>query len=411
MGPDLSRRLLGRHVRRRAEDGRGRRHHPVLAASTGGPAASTPRLGRPGPAWPARTARAGRPGSCRPSRRLDPAAAPVKDPAGDDHPGHRGCRPAARRRSDRASATTGARPGGPTATRPRPRGPAALARRSVGDAAARRRRIARLHPVQPRRPAATGPNPRRRPLSWSPGWTCRLRRARSGVGWRRAPTAAAAARALRAARATPAARREVSDRRPDHRAAVRRPRPGGPGGRADRSRRRRSSTIPEPTDLDVRLRRARSAAGMGFRVPLTADQAARGFDRIVVARASGCAPTPGGGAGRSTSCSRATASAGPGSRSCRRARRPTTPRTRRGRGTRARRSRRWPTTTCSGRPKFARSADPLAKRDGQVLAERLGLTPRCSPRTRGADGRDAAEAQAMNIALAPGNAAATWPER
>ena len=55
-----------------------------------------------------------------------------------------------------------------------------------------------------------------------------------------------------------------------------------------------------------------------------------------------------------------------------------------------------------GPPKFVLKTDPLAKRDGQVLAERLGLDPLAIEHIRGADGRDAIDAQAMNTALAPG---------
>jgi hypothetical protein len=55
-----------------------------------------------------------------------------------------------------------------------------------------------------------------------------------------------------------------------------------------------------------------------------------------------------------------------------------------------------------GPAKFTLTPDPLQQRDGQVLAERLGLDPAVFQRTRGADGRDHMEALAMNAALAPG---------
>jgi hypothetical protein len=51
---------------------------------------------------------------------------------------------------------------------------------------------------------------------------------------------------------------------------------------------------------------------------------------------------------------------------------------------------------------FVVTGDPLEKRDGQVFAERLGLDPAALHHVRGADNRDAAEALAINTALAPG---------
>lgn len=55
-----------------------------------------------------------------------------------------------------------------------------------------------------------------------------------------------------------------------------------------------------------------------------------------------------------------------------------------------------------GAARYAVDPDPLAKRDGQVLAERLGLPPDAFLHTHGADGRDIAEAHALNSALSPG---------
>lgn len=55
-----------------------------------------------------------------------------------------------------------------------------------------------------------------------------------------------------------------------------------------------------------------------------------------------------------------------------------------------------------GPEKFVDSDDPLGQRDGQVFARLLGLDTDVMRRVRGADGRDAIEAHAINTALAPG---------
>ena len=59
-------------------------------------------------------------------------------------------------------------------------------------------------------------------------------------------------------------------------------------------------------------------------------------------------------------------------------------------------------TTSSAPHKFDLKTDSLEKRDGQLFAERLGLDPTSLMHARGADGRDGIDAQAMNMALAPG---------
>src|SRR5438552_9123020 len=48
-----------------------------------------------------------------------------------------------------------------------------------------------------------------------------------------------------------------------------------------------------------------------------------------------------------------------------------------------------------------RSANPLDKRDGQWLAEALGIDAAVLQKVRNSDGRDQADARAMNIALWP----------
>ncbi|ODR25780.1 hypothetical protein [Mycolicibacterium porcinum] len=55
-----------------------------------------------------------------------------------------------------------------------------------------------------------------------------------------------------------------------------------------------------------------------------------------------------------------------------------------------------------GPVKFTSSSDPHLQLDGDVLARQLGIDPTVVQRVRGADGRDAIEARAMNTALAPG---------
>ncbi|MGW6621973.1 hypothetical protein ACWF99_12115 [Nocardia sp. NPDC055002] len=55
-----------------------------------------------------------------------------------------------------------------------------------------------------------------------------------------------------------------------------------------------------------------------------------------------------------------------------------------------------------GPAKFQIQTDPAARRDGQVLADCLGLNPARMRRVRGADGCDSIEARLMNTALAPG---------
>ncbi|MGK2902131.1 MAG: hypothetical protein ACSLE7_04520, partial [Mycobacterium sp.] len=55
-----------------------------------------------------------------------------------------------------------------------------------------------------------------------------------------------------------------------------------------------------------------------------------------------------------------------------------------------------------GPEKFTEATDPLEQRDGQVFARLLGIDSEIVKRVRGADGRDAIEARAINTALAPG---------
>lgn len=157
--------------------------------------------------------------------------------------------------------------------------------------------------------------------------------------------------------------------------------------------------IPDPLkwmfDFDTAV-----AAGMGFRVPLDAVQAARGFERISVLGV------------------RMRASAEDGRRDFEELLR----------GHRYSRAgfellaQGAPTNNAEEAPsaysrrddpdlayddvfgaaKFAIHTDPLKKHDGQVFAERLGIDPAALLHARGADGRDAIHAQALNMALAPG---------
>jgi hypothetical protein len=157
--------------------------------------------------------------------------------------------------------------------------------------------------------------------------------------------------------------------------------------------------IPEPLkwmfDFDAAV-----AAGMGLRIPLTPEQAESGFDRIVVLGVRMRADADDGRAtfeelitghgysragfeilaqGAATNNSDDAPSAW---------------------------SRRDDPDLAFddvfGPPKFEVKTDPLEKRDGQIFAERLGLDPAVLIHVRGANGRDSLEAQAMNMALAPG---------
>jgi hypothetical protein len=141
-------------------------------------------------------------------------------------------------------------------------------------------------------------------------------------------------------------------------------------------------------------------AGMGFRVPLTAAQAAAGFDRLIVI---GIRLRDGADEGRTTfeELLRGHSFGRSGFEIL-------------AQGVATNNSEDTPSAYARrqdpdlayddvlGPPKFAVKTDPLDKRDGQVLAERLGLDPRALEHIRGADGRDAIDAQAMNTALAPG---------
>jgi hypothetical protein len=157
--------------------------------------------------------------------------------------------------------------------------------------------------------------------------------------------------------------------------------------------------IPEPLkwmfDFDTAV-----AAGMGFRVPLTVEQAARGFDRIVVLGVRLRASADDGrkdfeellrGHSFSRSGFELLAQGSP---------------TNNAEDAPSAYSRRDDPNLAYddvlGPAKFDVKGDPLEKRDGQVFAERLGLDPASLMHARGADGRDAIEAQAMNMALAPG---------
>jgi hypothetical protein len=157
--------------------------------------------------------------------------------------------------------------------------------------------------------------------------------------------------------------------------------------------------IPDPLrwmfDFDAAV-----AAGMGFRIPLTTEQAARGFDRIVVLGVRLRADADDGrkdfeslirGHAFSRSGFEILAQGSP---------------TNNAEDAPSAYSRRndpdLAYDDALGAPKFAVKTDPLEKRDGQVLAERLGLDPVALMHVRGADGRDSIDAQAMNMALAPG---------
>ena len=157
--------------------------------------------------------------------------------------------------------------------------------------------------------------------------------------------------------------------------------------------------IPDPLkwmfDFDAAV-----AAGMGFRVRLTGEQAARGFDRIVVLGVRLRSSAEDGrndfqellrGHAFSRSGFELIAQGAP---------------TNNAEDAPSAYSRRADADLAYddvlGEPKFDVKADPLEKRDGQVFAERLGIDPATMMRTRGADGRDAIDAQAMNMALAPG---------
>jgi hypothetical protein len=157
--------------------------------------------------------------------------------------------------------------------------------------------------------------------------------------------------------------------------------------------------IPDPLkwmfDFDAAV-----AAGMGFRVPLTAAQAARGFDRIVVLGVRLRSSADDGrkdfeellrGHAFSRSGFELIAQGSP---------------TNNAEDAPSAYSRRHDADLAYddvfGQPKFDLKTDPLEKRDGQVFAERLGLDPAMLMHARGADGRDAIDAQAMNMALAPG---------
>src|SRR5262249_11482133 len=52
-------------------------------------------------------------------------------------------------------------------------------------------------------------------------------------------------------------------------------------------------------------------------------------------------------------------------------------------------------------PRFTQSTDPLEKRDGQWLAEWLGIDPASLEQVAGAEGSDQLEARAMQTALWP----------
>jgi hypothetical protein len=141
-------------------------------------------------------------------------------------------------------------------------------------------------------------------------------------------------------------------------------------------------------------------AGMALRILLTQDQAARGFDRILVL---GIRMRANGGDGRAAfeeliaghAYSRAGFELLPQGSATNNADDQPSAWSRRD----------DPDLSYDdvfGPPKFEVKSDPLEKRDGQVLAEQLGLDPAKLLHTRGADGRDTLEAQAMNLALAPG---------
>jgi hypothetical protein len=141
-------------------------------------------------------------------------------------------------------------------------------------------------------------------------------------------------------------------------------------------------------------------AGMGIRVPLTTEQAAFGFDRILVL---GIRLRDDAAAGQATlqelirghRFSRAgfeVLAQGVATNNSEDA-------------TAAHARRADPDLAYDdvfGAEKFVHERNPLDKRDGQILAERLGLDASAFQHIRGADGRDTAEAQAMNTALAPG---------
>jgi hypothetical protein len=157
--------------------------------------------------------------------------------------------------------------------------------------------------------------------------------------------------------------------------------------------------IPDPLkwlfDFDAAV-----ASGMGIRVPLTQEQAAHGFDRIVVLGVRMRADVQAGRAAlEELIAGHAYGRAGfellpQGSASNNADDAPS-----------AWSRRDDPDLAYDdvfGPAKFEVKTDPLEKRDGQVFAESLGLDPAALLHVRGADGRDALEAQAMNTALVPG---------
>ena len=141
--------------------------------------------------------------------------------------------------------------------------------------------------------------------------------------------------------------------------------------------------------------------GMGFRVELTPEQASRGFDRLFVLGVRLTADDDRGGR-RSRSCSRITASAAAASRSCRRARRPTTPRAHGPRLHVRRRRRRRATTTACAAANFTPEPDALLRsRRRSASPRRSASIPRASPTSGTPTARDRRDARAMQTALWP----------
>jgi hypothetical protein len=157
--------------------------------------------------------------------------------------------------------------------------------------------------------------------------------------------------------------------------------------------------IPDPLkwmfDFDAAV-----AAGMGLRVPLSGDQAANGFDRIVAVgiRMRSDART-GSAEFEQLLAGHARSRSGFELLS---------------QGVATNNDDGMPTTWSRrddpdlayddvfGPDRFHLRTDPIEKRDGQVFAERVGVDPESMLHVRGADGCDSLEALAMNRALFPG---------
>ena len=387
VGAHLSRRLLDRLLRSDADRVRGRERARVLGRDRGRPAAST-RSGarRAGAARAGATAPAARRGSSQQFEPAEPRAEADEAEARRTSSSRSRSTRRRRRRARSDDGRTGVPRGSPTATLRR--------------LAARAQALRRSRRAQRARASSSRSVPARELRRATPAGVSRaVARAASRVRvfpqvtpkrqpWARAPRVNVAARPLRLHR--------LPRRRPAARRSRRNPcRPRCSSG-PTRARSRSRATAPRRQRQPRRARRAARGCptsrrpsrrhGLAHRGSRDA-QARDGFDRVLVV---GIRAQRRRGRRRSTSSRRScaiTRTAARGSRSCRRARRPTTPRQVE-RRRHARRSRRAASTTCRRRCSRRRS-DWLDKRDGQWLAEYLGVDPqRCSRTSQAADGTD-----------------------